>query len=177
MQAHVHQGYWEDVGTIRSYYEANLGLCQPVPRFNFYDVRHPVHTHARALAATKVEGARMKNVLVSEGSIIVDSELERCLVGIRSRIGRGCAIRNSLLLGADFYEKKAPAADSGIPAIGIGDNAVIEGAIIDKNARVGANVRLTNEARLENADGPCWYIRDGIIVVPKDTVVPDGTVV
>jgi len=177
VQAHVFHGYWEDVGTIRSYYEANLGLCQPVPRFDFYDVKTPVHTRARALAATKIEGARMTNALVSEGSIIVDSEIDRSLIGIRSRIGRGCVIRNSLILGADYYEKTVPDPASGKPAIGIGDNSVIETAIIDKNARVGANVRLVNEARAEHADGPCWHIRDGIIIVPKDTVVPEGTVV
>ncbi len=177
VHAHTFKGYWEDVGTIRSYYEANLGLCQPVPRFNFYDVRMPVHTHARALAGTKIEASRMKNVLVSEGSIIVDADLDRALVGIRSRIGRGCVIRNSLILGADFYEKTPPDPSTGEPAIGIGDNSVIENAIIDKNARVGVNVRLLNEAKVENADGPCWHIRDGIIIVPKNTVVPDGTVV
>jgi glucose-1-phosphate adenylyltransferase len=177
VQSHVFKGYWEDVGTIRSYYEANLGLCQPVPRFDFYDVKTPVHTHARALAATKIEGARMTNALVSEGSIIVDAEIERSLIGIRSRIGRGCVIRNSLILGADYYEKTTPEPGSGRPAIGIGDNSVIENAIIDKNARVGTNVRLTNEAKTEHEDGPCWHIRDGIVIVPKDTIVPDGTVV
>ena len=177
VQAHVHHGYWEDVGTIRSYYEANLGLCQPVPRFDFYDVTKPVHTHARALAATKIEGSRMTNVLVSEGSIVVDAELERALVGIRSRIGRGCVLRNSLILGADFYERDAPDPSSGKPPIGIGDDSVIENAIVDKNARLGRGVRLINEQKVENADGPCWHIRDGIIVIPKDTVVPDGTVV
>jgi|CXWL01.1.fsa_nt_gi glucose-1-phosphate adenylyltransferase len=177
VQSHVFNGYWEDVGTIRSYYEANLALCQPVPRFDFYDVRMPIHTHARALAATKIEGARMTNALVSEGSIIVDSEIERSMVGIRSRIGRGCVIRNSLILGADYYEKTVPDPASGRPAIGIGDNSVIENAIIDKNARVGTNVRLVNEAKVDHADGPCWYIRDSIVIVPKDAVVPDGTVV
>ncbi|MBX7187921.1 MAG: glucose-1-phosphate adenylyltransferase [Vicinamibacteria bacterium] len=177
VQAHVFHGYWEDVGTIRSYYEANLGLCQPVPHFDFYDVKTPVHTRARALAATKIEGARMTNALVSEGSIIVDAEIERSLIGIRSRIGRGCVLRNSLVLGADYYERTTPDPSSGRPAIGIGDNSVIETAIIDKNARVGRNVRLVNEAKLEHADGPCWHIRDGIVIVPKDTIVPDGTVV
>ena len=177
VQSHVFNGYWEDVGTIRSYYEANLALCQPVPRFDFYDVRMPIHTHARALAATKIEGARMTNALVSEGSIIVDSEIERSMVGIRSRIGRGCVIRNSLILGADYYEKTVPDPASGRPAIGIGDNSVIENAIIDKNARVGTNVRLVNEAKVDHAAGPCWYIRDSIVIVPKDAVVPDGTVV
>jgi len=177
VQSHVFKGYWEDVGTIRSYYEANLGLCQPVPHFDFYDVKTPVHTRARALAATKVEGARMTNVLVSEGSIIVDAEIERSLIGIRSRVGRGCVIRNSLILGADYYEKNTPDPASGTPAIGIGDNSVLETAIIDKNARIGANVRLVNESKVERADGPCWHIRDGIIIVPKDTIVPAGTVV
>ncbi len=177
VQSHIFNGYWEDVGTIRSYYEANLGLCQPVPHFDFYDVTMPIHTRARALAATKIEGSRMTNALVSEGSIIVDAEIERSLIGIRSRIGRGCVIRNSLILGADYYEKNTPDPSSGRPAIGIGDNSVVENAIIDKNARVGANVRLTNEAKTEHADGSCWHIRDGIVIVPKDTVVPDGTVV
>ena len=177
VQSHVFHGYWEDVGTIRSYYEANLGLCQPVPHFDFYDVRTPIHTRARALAATKIEGARMTNALVSEGSIVVDAEIERSLIGIRSRVGRGCVIRNSLILGADYYEKTTPDPTSGMPAIGIGDNSVIETAIIDKNARVGANVRLVNESRTEHADGPCWHIRDSIIIVPKDTIVPEGTVV
>jgi glucose-1-phosphate adenylyltransferase len=177
VQSHVFKGYWEDVGTIRSYYEANLGLCQPVPHFDFYDVKTPVHTRARALAATKVEGARMTNVLVSEGSIIVDSEIERSLIGIRSRVGRGCVIKNSLILGADYYEKTTPDPLSGVPAIGIGDNSVLETAIVDKNARIGANVRLVNESKVEHADGPCWHIRDSIIIVPKDTIVPAGTVV
>ena len=177
VQAHVFNGYWEDVGTIRSYYEANLALCQPVPRFDFYDVSMPIHTHARALAATKIEGARMTNALVSEGSIIVDSEIERSMIGIRSRIGRGCVIRNSLILGADYYEKTVPDPASGRPAIGIGDNSVIENSIVDKNARVGTNVRLVNEAKVDHADGPCWYIRDSIVIVPKDAVVPNGTVV
>ena len=177
VQSHIHQGYWEDVGTIRSYYEANIALCQPVPPFDFYDVRTPIHTHARALAATKIEGSRMKNVLVSDGSIIVDADLDRTLIGIRSRVGRGCTIKNSLILGADYYEKTTPDPSTGRPPIGIGDNSVIEDAIVDKNARVGPNVRLTNESKQEHADGPCWYIRDGIIIVPKDAVVPDGTVV
>lgn len=177
VQSHVFEGYWEDVGTIRSYYEANLALCQPVPRFDFYDVKTPIHTHARALAATKIEGARTKNALVSEGSIIVDAELDRALIGIRSRIGRGCVIRNSLILGADYYEKTEPDPATGRPPIGIGDNSVIENAIIDKNARVGRNVRLQNTGNLDHADGPCWHIRDGIIIVPKNAVVPDGTVV
>ena len=177
VQSHVFNGYWEDVGTIRSYYEANLALCQPVPRFDFYDVRMPIHTHARALAATKIEGARMTNALVSEGSIIVDAEIERSMIVIRSRIERRCVVRNSLILGADYYEKTVPDPASGRPAIGIGDNSVIENAIIDKNARVGANVRLVNEAKVDHADGPCWYIRDSIVIVPKDTVVPNGTVV
>lgn len=177
VQAHVFKGYWEDVGTVRSYYEANLGLCQPVPHFDFYNVKMPTHTRARALAATKVEGARMTNALVSEGSIIVDAEIERSLIGIRSRIGRGCVIRHSLILGADFYEKTTPDPATGLPSIGIGDNSVIQTAIVDKNARVGKNVRLTNEAKVQEANGPCWHIRDGIVIIPKDAVVPDGTVV
>lgn len=176
VQAHVHRGYWEDVGTIRSYYLANLSLAQPVPPFNFYDAAHPVFTHPRFMPATKIEAARVTNALVSEGSRIVDADIERSVVGIRSRIGRGCQIRNSLILGADYYETEDQLV-AGVPAMGIGDGSVIENAIVDKNARVGQNVKLTNAAGVENADGPCWFIRDGIIVIPKDMIVPDGVTV
>jgi glucose-1-phosphate adenylyltransferase len=180
VQAHVQRGYWEDVGTIRSYYEANLALCQPVPPFDFYDASRPIYTHPRFLPATKMERCSVKSALISEGSIIIDSEIEHCLVGIRSRIGRGAHLRDSLVLGADFYEtlediEKAPSL--GLPPVGIGPDSIIENAIIDKNARVGAGVRIVNEKKAVEEDGDGYYIRDGIVIVPKSGVVPDGTVI
>ena len=180
VQAHVHRGYWEDVGTIRSYYLANLALCQPVPPFDFYEASRPVYSQPRFLPATKVEQCQVKNTLLSEGCIVVGSEIERAVVGIRSRVGAGCHIRDSLILGADFYEtldeiEKAPAR--GVPPLGIGADSMIQHAIIDKNARVGRGVRILNEAGLREKDGPGYYIREGIVVVPKNAVIPDGTVI
>jgi glucose-1-phosphate adenylyltransferase len=180
VHAHVHRGYWEDVGTIRSYYLANLALCQPVPPFDFYDAARPVYTHPRFLPATKVEQCTVRNALISEGSIVVGAELERSLVGIRSRVAKGARIRESLLLGADFYEtldEIARAAGRGLPPMGIGEDTLIERAIVDKNARIGRGVRVVNEAGEQNRDGDGWFIRDGIVVIPKHGVIPDGTVI
>jgi glucose-1-phosphate adenylyltransferase len=180
VQAHLHRGYWEDVGTIRSYYEANLALCQPVPPFDFYDVQRPVYTHPRLLPPSKVEQCTIDNALVSEGSIVVGSTIFRSVLGIRSRIGARTTIRESVVQGADYYETAEEISRAylqGQPPIGIGDDSVIERAIIDKNARVGRGVRIVNEAGLEEHDGDGWFIRDGIVIVPKDGVVPDGTVI
>jgi glucose-1-phosphate adenylyltransferase len=180
IHAHVHRGYWEDVGTIRSYYLANLALCQPLPPFDFYDAAHPVYTHPRFLPATKVESSTIRNTLVSEGSIIVEAQIERAVIGIRSRIERGSQIRDSLILGADYYETLQELdknAGRGIPPVGIGADSVVEGAIIDKNARIGRGVRILNEAKVPEADGDGYFIREGIVIVPKNGVVPDGVVI
>jgi len=180
VHAYVYRGYWEDVGTIQSYFEANLALCQPVPPFDFYDVGRPVYTHPRFLPATKVESCTVENALVSEGSVIVESEIRRSLIGIRARVGKAVRIRESLVLGADYYETSDEvqrAAASGRPPIGIGDDCVITRAIIDKNARIGRGVRIVNEAAVKEMDGPGYFIRDGIVIVPKSGVVADGTVI
>jgi glucose-1-phosphate adenylyltransferase len=180
VQSHFQRGYWEDVGTIRSYYDAHLALCQPVPPFDFYDVSRPVYTHPRFLPATKVEQCSIRSALIAEGSILVGAEVERSVIGIRSRIGRGAQVRESLVLGADYYEtleQIQASAGRGVPPVGIGSESVIHRAIIDKNARVGAGVRILNEAGEAEKDGPGYYIRDGIVIVPKDGVVPDGTVI
>jgi glucose-1-phosphate adenylyltransferase len=180
VHAYVYRGYWEDVGTIRSYFLANLALCQPVPPFDFYDSSRPVFTQSRFLAATKVESCRLDNVLISDGSIVVDSEISRALIGIRSRVGRGTRIRDTLILGADYYEtaeETQRAAGSGLPPIGIGDETTIERAIVDKNARIGRGVRIVNEAKVQEADGRGHFIRDGIVIVPKNGAIADGTVI
>ncbi len=180
VQAHFFRGYWEDVGSIRSYYDANLQLSDPMPPFDFYDVVRPVYTHPRFLPATKVEGCALRGALVSEGCILMAAEIERSLIGIRSRIGPGTRIRDSLVLGADYYETLDEidrARARGKPAVGVGADCVIERAIIDKNARVGNGVHLVNESGIKQRDGDGYYIRDGIVIVPKGGVVPDGAVV
>jgi glucose-1-phosphate adenylyltransferase len=180
VQAHFFRGYWEDVGTIGSYYEANLQLCDPMPPFDFYDAGRPVYTHPRFLPATKVESCALKSALVSEGGILMGAEIERSVVGIRSRIGQGTRIRHSLILGADYYESLEEidrAQAKGLPPVGIGQDCVIERAIVDKNARVGRGVRIVNSEAAVEKDGPGYYIRDGIVIVPKGGVIPDGAVI
>jgi glucose-1-phosphate adenylyltransferase len=180
VQAHVQRGYWEDVGTIRSYYQANLDLCQPVPPFDFYDASRIVYTHPRFLPATKIESCVVRQALLSEGSILVGAEVEHSIIGIRSRVGRGARIKDSLILGADYYETLEEIGRSsarGVPPIGIGAETIVQGAIIDKNARVGAGVKILNEAGETEKDGDGYYIREGIVVVPKNGIIPDGTVI
>jgi glucose-1-phosphate adenylyltransferase len=180
VQAHVQRGYWEDVGTIRSYYQANLDLCQPVPPFDFYDASRVVYTHPRFLPATKIEACVVRQALLSEGSILVGAEVEHSIIGIRSRVGRGARIKDSLILGADYYETLEEIGRSsarGVPPIGIGPETIVQGAIIDKNARVGAGVKILNESGETEKDGDGYYIREGIVVVPKNGVIPDGTVI
>jgi glucose-1-phosphate adenylyltransferase len=180
VQAHFFRGYWEDVGTIRSYYEANLQLCDPMPPFDFYDVARPVYTHPRFLPASKVEGCTLKSALVSEGGILMGAEIERSVIGIRSRIGQGTRIRHSLILGAEYYESLEEidrAQARGLPPVGIGPDSVIEHAIVDMNSRIGRGVRIVNEEGAQEKDGPGYYIRDGIVIVPKGGVIADGAVI
>jgi glucose-1-phosphate adenylyltransferase len=180
VQAHVHRGYWEDVGTIRSYFHANLALCQPVPPFDFYEASRPVYTHPRFLPASKVESCVVTNSLLSEGCIVVGAQIERSVIGIRSRIGRGAQVRESLILGADYYEtldELDRGSGRGAPPIGVGEDSVVAGAILDKNARIGRGVRILNEAGVQEKEGDGYYIREGIVLVPKNGVIPDGTVI
>ena len=180
VQAYVYRGYWEDVGTIRSYFQANLALCDAIPPFDFYDAKRPVYTNPRFLPASKLEGCTIRSALVCEGCILHGAEIDRSIIGIRSRIGAGVKIKNSLLIGADHYEtldEMRATEARGVPPIGIGTESVIENAIIDKNARVGRGVRIVNEAKVQTADGDGYFIREGIVVVPKNGVIRNGTVI
>lgn len=180
VHAHPHRGYWEDVGTIRSYFDANLALARTLPPFDFYDAARPVFTNPRFLPATKVESCAVRQALISEGCILVGAEIESAVIGIRSRIGSGTQIRDSLVLGADFYEtveEMERAQARGLPAVGIGSDSIISNTIVDKNARIGRGVRITNHSGEGERDGEGFFIRDGIVVVPKNAVIPDGTVI
>jgi len=180
VQAHVHHGYWEDVGTIASYFQANLALCEAIPPFDFFDADHPVYTHPRFLPASKLERCNIHNALISEGCIMHGAEIDRAIIGIRSRIGTAVRIRNSLIVGADYYEtldEMQASTARGVPPVGIGSESQIENAIIDKNARIGRGVRIVNQEHLREHDGDGYYIRDGIVIVPKNGVIGDGRVV
>jgi glucose-1-phosphate adenylyltransferase len=181
VQGFMFDGYWEDIGTISAFYEANLNMTSPIPEFNFFDADAPIYTRARYLPPSKLHSCVVTDSIVTEGCIINGATIKHSVVGLRSRIDSGAQIESAILMGADYYQsidEMRAQVDEGIPHIGIGSNTVIRRAIIDKNARIGANVRLVNENSVENADGPdgSYYIRDRIILVPKNAVVKDGTI-
>jgi glucose-1-phosphate adenylyltransferase len=173
VHSYIYQGYWEDIGTIRAFFDANIQLTDAVPAFNFFDTATPIYTHARFLPATKINGASIRQSIISDGCIIDDAHIERSVVGIRSYVKSGTTIRNSIVMGADFYDVDN-ASRGGGPGLGIGKNCVIDHAIIDKNARIGDGVVITPDGKPENTDGQNYYIRDGIVVVPKGGTIPDG---
>ena len=172
VSAFIFQGYWEDIGTIRAFYEANLDLTDVVPEYSFFEPKSPIYTHPRFLPGSKINGATLRQAIVSDGCIISDAHLERCVVGIRSVIKSGATIRNSIVMGADYFELGQ--TDSSQLPIGIGRNCVIDRAIIDKNARIADGVVITPEGKPSNLDGDNYFIRDGIVVIPKNAVIPAG---
>ncbi|MGA2540448.1 MAG: glucose-1-phosphate adenylyltransferase [Verrucomicrobiota bacterium] len=177
---HVFQGYWEDIGTIRSFFEANLDLTADLPRFNFFDMSAPIFTRPRFLPASKINGAEISHASVSDGCIINRCNVSHSIVGIRSRIEEGCDINRTILLGCDFYESESSIKQyeaRGLPRIGVGKNTKIENAIVDKNARIGENCRISPAGKPESVDHPFYYVRDGIVIIPKGGLIPHGTVI
>jgi len=174
--AHLHKGYWADVGTVKSFYDANIMLTQPDAAFSFYDHRRPIYTHARFLPPSRITGTTMDRALVAEGCYIDRADLQESVVGIRTTIGAGAVIRRSVLLGADAYDAPTHGHPSGV-GLGIGPGVELDRVIVDKNARIGEGCRLVNQQGLQEFDGPNYFIREGILIVPKDAVIPPGTVV
>jgi glucose-1-phosphate adenylyltransferase len=172
VSAFIFQGYWEDIGTVRAFYEANLDLTDVVPEYSFFEPEAPIYTHPRFLPGSKINGATLRQAIISDGCIISDAHLERCVVGIRSVIQSGATIRNSIVMGADYFELER--TDPSQLPMGIGRNCVIDRAIIDKNARIADGVVITPEGKPPNLDAENYFIRDGIVVVPKNAVIPSG---
>lgn len=167
-------GYWADIGTIRSFYEINLDLTLTSAKFNLFDPDHPIYTHARYLPGCRVVNSRLENVLLAEGGCIIDSEIIHSIVGVRSQIGSGCKIEDTILMGSDYYADQESTHE--IP-IGIGAGCKISGAIIDKNARLGSEVIIEPFPEGIDLDGDGWVVRDGIVVIPKNTQIASGTVI
>jgi glucose-1-phosphate adenylyltransferase len=165
--------YWRDIGTMRAFYETNLELASPSSPFNFYDPVAPIYTHPRFLPGSTVEDSQLQDVLLSEGVRILRSEVIRSVLGIRAHISPGCVIRNSIIMGSDFYDTEDRRRDLNVP-IGIGRGAHIEGAILDKNARIGEGVVIRPFPRDREIDNDNWFVRDGIVVIPKDAELPAG---
>ena len=172
---YIYRGYWADVGTIQAFYDANIQLTQRSAPFNFFHPRFPIYTRPRFLPATRADGCRVDTSIVAEGCLLDQCEIIDSVVGIRTHVDKGSKITRSVLLGADHYEEEA-AADDG-PALGIGPNVMLDRVIVDKNARIGEGARLTNAAKVDTADGDGYYIREGIIIVPKGGDVKPGTTV
>jgi len=175
VQAYVFRGYWEDIGTIRSFFDANLNLCDPSPVYNFYSPGAPIYTQSRFLPASVIEETVVNRAMISDGCQIRSARLERCILGIRSLINPGSRLKNTIVMGADFYESDKGGTPSGEIPIGIGRDCIIEDAIIDKNARIGDGVVITPHDKDANSEGNGYYIRDGIVVIPKNAVIPSGT--
>jgi len=174
VQPYLYRGYWVDVGTIESYYNANITLGREKAPFRFWDPVHPTYTRQRHLSGARLTDCHVKDSIISEGCFLDRCQISDSVVGIRAAIGRGSQIRRSVVIGSDFYEGTP---EPGTPALGIGHDVVLDRVVIDKNARIGNGVRLVNEAGIEHADGDGYYIRSGIIVVPKGGIIPDGTIV
>lgn len=181
--AHLFDGYWEDLGTIRSYHEASITLAGPNPPFDFFTQEGVIYTRMRNLPASRFDGATLAESVVADGCTIgAGSRIERSLIGVRSRIGNDCVIRDTVVLGSDTFEtaeQRAENARIGRPSSTVGNNTVIETAILDKDCRIGRGVKLVNVDRRQEADGPngMFHIRDGIICIPRGATVPDGTVI
>lgn len=167
-------GYWEDIGTIRSFYDTNLELTHPNPSFNFFDPEAPIYSHPRWLPGSTIRDSIMENVLLAEGCCIEKAEIRHSVIGLRSQIAEGVCITNSILMGNDFYERAAEAASKPVP-VGIGAGTQIDGAIIDKNARVGEGVVIQPFPRGTDIDEELFVVRDGIVVIPKDSILLPGT--
>lgn len=177
VNSYLFRGYWADVGTIAAFYDANIMLTRPGAAFKFYDPRRPMYTHPRFLPAARLADARVREAIVCDGCYLERCTIEESIVGIRTNVQAGVTIRRSVLLGADFFDADDDAPTRGEqPRLGIGRDVVLDRVIVDKNARIGDGARLVNAAGVQQADGPGYCIRDSIIIIPKDSVIPPGTV-
>jgi glucose-1-phosphate adenylyltransferase len=176
VSAYLYRGFWADVGTVKSFYDANLMLTKSGSPFKFYDPHRPIYTHPRFLPGSRLSECSVRESIIAEGSFLERSTVERSIIGIRTQIRQGARIHRSVLLGADYFEDPTSGRD-GRPQLGIGRDVVLDGVIVDKNARIGEGSRLVNEKAVQEADGNGYYVRNGIIVVPKDGVIAPGTVV
>jgi glucose-1-phosphate adenylyltransferase len=181
VQAHLFDGYWEDLGTIKAYHEANLALAGDNPPFDFHSAEGVIYTRMRFLPASRVGNARLQHCLISDGCVVEEgANLHTCVIGVRSRIGRNVVIRDTVIIGADRFETDAERAENtrrGRPSFTVGEGTVIERAIVDKDCRIGRNVKILNRQGLIDAEGDGYVIREGIVVIPKGTELPDGTII
>ena len=178
--SYIFEGYWEDIGTIRAFFEANLDLVSELPRFNFFDMNAPIFTRPRYLPGSKINGAEIDHAVISDGCILNNARIKNTIIGLRMVVGNGTELNRVITLGSDYYESEESILKhegEGKPRIGIGEHCKIENAIIDKNARIGNNVTISPAGKPESVDHELYYIRDGIVIIPKNAVIPHGMVI
>jgi len=180
LSSFIFDGYWEDIGTVASFFEANLSLASDEPPFNFFEEKNPVYTHARYLPASIINQCSIDHAIISDGCIIQNTHLTQCVIGVRSIIRSGSRLERTIMLGGTLFKTPAElkaCEEKGIPPMGVGRNCHVSNAIIDKNARIGNDVTLSPPAKSEGTEGHGYVIRDGIIVVLKGALIPDGTTI
>ena len=180
LQGFIYEGYWEDIGTIQRFYQVNLDMAQPDAKFDFYSAHTPIYTRPRFMPASELNGTTLDNVLLTDGCRISKSVVNNAVIGLRSIIKANANIDSTIIMGADYYESAEMLAENarkGIPDVGIGEGSSIAKAIIDKNARIGRGVTIQDMPNRPDGEGPNWVARDGIIIVPKNAIIPDGTVI
>lgn len=180
VMGYIFDGYWADIGTTRRFYEVNLEMISPNSPFDFWDHYRPIYTRSRFLPPTEVNGATLKGAMLTEGCRIADAHISHSVIGLRSIIASGARIHSSIIMGADYYESEENLAENkkfNRPSIGIGAGSIVEGAIVDKNARIGRNVKINLKPDRANEEHSDWVAKDGIVIIPKNSVIPDDTVI
>lgn len=178
--SYAFQGYWEDVGTIKAFFESQIALGREKPPFDFYDENEPIYTHSRFLSSSKIDNATIKESLIADGCRISNAEITNCVVGVRSVIQSGSVLERVVMMGSDFYEMPADHSRPKVkdsPWIGVGKNCKLKNIIIDKNVRIGDNVVIENDKKVKNMESALYCIRDGIVIIPKNTVIKSGTII
>ncbi|MEJ2053536.1 MAG: sugar phosphate nucleotidyltransferase, partial [Calditrichaceae bacterium] len=178
--AYFFDGYWEDIGTMRSFFDAHMSMTHPVPEFNFYDEHYPFYTRPRFLPASKINNCQINHSLVSEGCILLGSIVEHSVIGIRSFVDEGTLVQRSIIMGNTYYEtleSRSRNRESNKPNLGIGNNCIIRNSIVDLGCYIGNNVQLINKDNQIDVETDLYFIKDGIIIIPKGTVIPDNTII
>ncbi|PZP48676.1 MAG: glucose-1-phosphate adenylyltransferase, partial [Pseudopedobacter saltans] len=176
--SYQYEGYWEDIGSIPSFFEANIGLTVDIPQIDLYDSTQTIYTRPRMLPAAKISHSLLDHAIIAEGCVLLCKRIEHSIIGIRTRIGFGSVVIKSYVMGSDYYEtlyESEEGRQKGVPALGIGDNCHIENTIVDKNAHIGNNVRIRGHAGLQDMDTPDYTVRDGIVIVKKNAIIYDNT--
>ncbi len=180
VMGYIFDGYWADIGTTKRFYEVNLEMVSPDSPFDFWDPYRPIYTRSRFLPPTEINGATLKETILTEGCRLADAHIEQAVIGLRSIVSSKAQIKSSIIMGADFYESEEDLLENqkkGRPAIGIGPGAIVEGAIVDKNARIGSNVQIKLNPQRPDEEHPDWVAKDGIVIIPKNAVIPDNTII